>query len=95
MEEQNKPQDKTFFLKENLSNISSIKSEERVQEINTLIDFIRKHSPISIWDLAKQTKHSHSKLYYILRDLEFAGVVHSKIQLNKNNRSVRMVYIKK
>jgi len=86
---------KDFFIEDNPSNIFLNKSQERVQEINLIINNIRKFAPISIWDLAKKLQISNSKLYYILRDLEFAGVIFSKVKLNENNRSVRMIYIKK
>jgi len=84
-----------FFLKGNPSNIFLNKSQERVDEVNFVIDFLRKKSPISLWDLSKEIQMSHSKLYYLIRDLEFAGVVFTKIRLNENNRSVRLVYISK
>lgn len=44
---------------------------------------------------ATKDKEKRNKLKSKLDYVTFAGVVHSKIQLNKNNRSVRMVYIKK
>jgi len=83
-----------FFLRDNPSGIFLNKSEEKVKEVNSLIDKIRELSPISVWDLARETKTSHSKLYNILRDLEFAGVIFSKVRLNQNNRSVRLIYIR-
>lgn len=85
----------TFFCENNPSKIFLNKSQERVAEVNLLIDLIRKHSPISIWKLTELVSMSHSKLYYLLRDLEFAGVVFSKIRLNENNRSERVIYIKR
>lgn len=77
----------------NPSNIFQNKTEEKVIEVNHLIESIKRLSPISIWKLAEATNMSHSKLYYILRDLEFAGVIFSKIRLNENNRSERVIYI--
>lgn len=85
---------KTFFSNGDPSNTFQKRTVERVTEVNNLIDFIRKHSPISIWDLGKETGISHSKLYYLLRDLEFSGVIYSKILTNEKNRVVRMVYVK-
>lgn len=82
-----------FFKDTNPSKIFLNKSQERIEEINYIIDVIRETYPISIWDLCKKINVSHSKLYYILRDLEFAGVILSKVKLNDNNRSVRIIYI--
>lgn len=93
MEKQDNSTNKNFFLNRNPSGIFENKSEEKVGEVNLIIDKIREKSPISVWDLAKELEISHSKLYYILRDLEFAGVIYSKVRLNKNNRSARMIYI--
>lgn len=88
---------KDFFSQNNPSNIFLNKAEEKTTEVNSLIDEIRKSSPISIWDLGEKLKGimSPSKLYYLIRDLEFAGVVFTKVKLNKNNRSSRMIYISK
>lgn len=84
---------KTFSFNSDPSNTFQRRTVERVTEVNNLIDFVRKHSPISIWDLGKETGISHSKLYYLLRDLEFSGVIYSKILTNEKNRVVRMIYI--
>ena len=84
-----------IFLNSNQSNIYKNKTEEKVREINFIINEIRNHSPIAMWDLCSLVSVSHSKLYYVIRDLEFAGVVYTKVKLNKNNRSSRMVYISK
>lgn len=87
--------DSNFTLENNLSDIFENKFEHRTEEVNFVIDIIRKKSPISIWDLCKEINMSHSKVYYLIRDLEFAGVVFTKVKLNQNNRSVRMIYISK
>lgn len=84
---------KGSFLKDsNPSKIFLKKNVEKVKEINFLIDIIRANAPISMWELSKKTNISNSKLYYLIRDLEFSGVIHSKIRLNENNRSERVIF---
>lgn len=83
-----------FFCKNNPSNIFLNQSKERIEEVNLLIDKIRELSPISIWDLCKKVSMSRSKLFYLIRDLEFAGVIFTRILLNKNNRSSRIIFIR-
>jgi hypothetical protein len=48
-----------------------------------------------MWELSKKVSMSSSKLYYLIRDLEFAGVILTKIKLNENNRSERIIFISK
>ena len=69
--------------------------QERTDEINLLIDYIREHQPISMWALAKVMGIPNTTLYYKIRDLEFAGVIYSKIIINEYNRAVRMIYCNK
>ena len=82
-----------FSFQDNPSKIFQKKDEEKVREVNLVIDKIKELSPISIWDLSKELPFSNSKLYYLIRDLEFAGVIYTKIRLNENNRASRIIYI--
>lgn len=83
--------------KNNKSDISLniSKAQARAEKTNNLIEVIRVNQPISLWDLEKITKIPHSTLFYILRDLEFANVVYSKLKINEFNRAVRIFYTAK
>lgn len=81
------------FFKNVDSSITSPKSDEkRVDEMNELLDFIKKSQPISLWDLSKKTGIPNSTLYYKLRDMTFAGLIYSKIIITPQNRTKRLIY---
>lgn len=82
----------TFFLDGNHSTTSPKPKQERVNEINEIVDYIKEHQPITLWELSKAKGIPNSTLYYKIRDLEFAGLIFSKIVLNDKNRNVRVLY---
>lgn len=82
-----------FFCKDNPSKTFQKQEERKAEEVNNIIEYLKENSPISIWNLAKELNISHSKVYYILRDLEFAGVIFSKMHKNKSNRMERLIFI--
>lgn len=75
--------------------LNQSKEQQKADKINNLIEAIRVNQPISIWDLEKITNTPHATLYYILRSLEFADVVYSKLKINESNRAVRIFYTAK
>ncbi len=60
-----------------------------------VLEYIKSHTPITIWDLSKDLEINRNTLYYFLRDLELTGVIRTKISINKKNRAVRLVYYNK
>ena len=69
--------------------------EEKAKEMGILIAYIKKHQPVSMWKLAKETDIPNSSLFYKIRDLTFAGVVYSKLKVNENGHPVRLIYTAK
>jgi predicted ArsR family transcriptional regulator len=57
-----------------------------------ILDYIKEHYPINIWDIAKAFNINRNQLYFLLRDFQTAGLVQSKMAVNKNNRMIRMIY---
>ena len=81
--------DQTFFSNSDMFNIAKNVSSTEI------LEFIKNKYPISIWDISKKLDINRNQLYYVLRNLEFAGVIKSKIVVNENNRNVRMIYYNK
>ena len=88
----NHSNEQNSFFKElevlNTCNIPDRAKEER----GLFLDKIRELAPICISELARELKCSRSKLYYVLRDFEFAGLVESKVILD-GNKAKRIVVI--
>jgi predicted transcriptional regulator len=82
----------SFSSTGNLSTTLNQPILKRVVDTNILLDYIREHQPVSMWAISKSLEIPNSSLYYRLRDLEFAGVIFSKIITNDKNRQVRMIY---
>jgi hypothetical protein len=76
----------------NLSDTFRTPPIKRAEQQNLILDYIRNHSGLSMWDLSKALNMPSSTLYYKLRDLEFSGVIYSKIIVNGQNRTVRLLY---
>lgn len=68
------------------------KQQQRADQTNRILEFVKKKQPISLWDLEKATRTKHTTLFFIMRDLEFAGIVYSKTKINENNRMVRLYF---
>ncbi len=78
--------EKSFFLNSDMFNI--VKNKSPVE----ILEYIKTHSPISIWDLSKKLEVNRNQLYYLLRNFEFAGLIKSRLRVNKSNHKVRMIY---
>lgn len=85
----NKDSKETFFCKSNMFSL--------FQNVNPndILKCISKYEPISIYDLEKKTGVNRNTLYYLLRHLEFVGIIKSKVKINQSNRKVRLIYINK
>lgn len=75
-----------FFSNLNMFNISENSNR------TDILEYIKTHSPISIWDLVKQLKINRNTLYFAIRDFEFAGLIKTKLKMSKQNRKVRIIY---
>ena len=62
----------------------------KADHTNFILEILRQNQPISLYDLEKLTATPHSTLFYIMRDMEFAGLVYSKKHITKQNRIVRL-----
>lgn len=85
----NNPKQNAFF-----SNPRMFSIHKKVNPTEVL-EFIKVNSPISIWDLSKKLNINRNTIYYLMRDLEFAGLIYSKLKINKSNHRVRMIYYNK
>lgn len=81
-----------IFLNGNVSNTSLKKSQDKSEVVKEILELVQKEQGISLWKLSKILPYSHSKIYYLLRDLEFSGAIYSKIKTNKMNRSERVIF---
>lgn len=81
--------EKEFFVESNLLN--TFKNVDAVK----VIEYVKIHEPVSIWTISKELGVNRNSLYYLLKHLEFVGVVKSKISVNKMNRCVRLIYYNK
>lgn len=91
-EDNSSDKDNSFFKEKgmlNTTNFGSNKKSERVM----ILDRIRELAPMCISKLARELKISRSKIYYIVRDFEFAGVVETKLILQDDNTTKRIVTI--
>ena len=62
---------------------------------NEVIDYIKLHSPISLYNLHKELGLNKNLIYYLIRHFEFLGVVYTKLKINDSNRKIRLVYYNK
>lgn len=61
-----------------------------------VLEFIQKYPKgVSMYDISKEMKINRNTLYYFLRNLEFSGVIKSKLKINENNRRVRLIFYNK
>lgn len=67
-------------------------AQEKADEVNSILDYIKENRGITIWKLSKVFPISRSKIFYICRDLEFSGAIYSKISTNSDNRQERKLY---
>jgi len=57
-----------------------------------ILEYIKAHNPISIWDLAKEFKINRNILYNILRDFAYSGLIKTRIRTSKNKKRARYIY---
>ncbi len=86
-----KPLENTFSLNSNPSTTLQ-DTPKKVADMNTILNYIKQNQPISCWKLTKALNIPNSSLYYKIRDLEFAGLIYSKIVINEMNRTERLLY---
>lgn len=60
--------------------------------INEVLEFIKNNSPLSLYDLNKKLGLNKNLIYYLIRHLEFLGIVYTKLKVNQSNRKIRLVY---
>ena len=65
---------------------------KKVADMNAILDYIKQNQPVSCWKLCKTLNIPNSSLYYKIRDLEFAGLIYSKVVVNEKNRTERLLY---
>jgi predicted transcriptional regulator len=82
-------EEKDFFSNGDMFKVSKKTNPAEV------LEFIKSNTPISVWDICKKLNLNRNTAYYLLRDLEFAGLISSKLKVNEHNRKVRIVYYKK
>jgi len=80
---------KTFFSKSDMFKVSKKVNPAEV------LEFIKGASPVSVWIICKKLELNRNTAYYLIRDLEFAGLIYTKLKTNEHNRKVRIVYYNK
>lgn len=94
--EQRIPNIKNFASDKSDISLSYLESDSRLEKSHRVFDYLMEiKRPISLWDLSKELHMPNSTIYYIIRDLEFANMVKTRISISKNNRAIRIVYIPK
>jgi len=72
-----------------------LKLQSKAEHTNFILEVIKQNQPISLYDLEKKTDTPHTTLFFICRDMEFAGLVYSKKKINDQNRIIRLFYTTK
>jgi len=82
----------SFFCDKNKLNTfqNNSKQQQKADQTNRILDILKVKQPISLYDLEKVTNTPHTTLFFIMRDMEFAGLVYSKMIINNSNRNVRL-----
>lgn len=93
-----KEKDSVFLNESALSNITQLKANIPSRaEMNRIkvFRYIEEHQPINIYQVSKGLKMSYNTVSYIIRDLIFAGVVHSHVSINDDNVACKILTIPK
>lgn len=82
------------FDRSHISN-ADVKDYQKSEKVNSILKLVQDNKGISCWDIEKILNIPHSSAYYILRDLQHAQSVFSKIKINSENRTVRLFFAAK
>ena len=83
-----------FFSPEGINNISPNAREsiqgERINR-NEILNYIRKHAPITKYQLAKDLNIAYTTIATIIKEFEFCQLIKIKIVLGDNNRTHALI----
>lgn len=84
--------DNPIFLENDKSDTYLIrpKQQQKADLTNYILDVVREKQPISVWDLEKITGKPHSTIFECLKNMEFIGLVYSRMIVNEKNRKIRL-----
>ncbi len=80
----------------NKSNLDNDDMGNTIKKLNRahLYKKIQEISPCSIYKLAKEVNENYKTVWYAIRDMEFAGVIETKLEII-SGRETRVIYIPK
>jgi len=71
----------------------NIRSNGKIDR-NKVLNYIRGHSPINIYELAKDLKINYNSAWSIVKGFEIAGLIIISDKTSDKNRKMKMVKIK-